>query len=31
MRRYWLFKSEPDVFSIQDLAAGKGNGHRGKV
>ena len=24
MRRYWLFKSEPDVFSIQDLAAGKG-------
>lgn len=24
MRRYWLFKSEPDVFSIQDLAAAKG-------
>ncbi len=24
MRRYWLFKSEPDVFSIQDLAASKG-------
>ncbi|APZ94010.1 EVE domain-containing protein [Fuerstiella marisgermanici] len=23
-RRYWLFKSEPDVFSIQDLAAEKG-------
>jgi predicted RNA-binding protein with PUA-like domain len=22
--RYWLFKSEPDVFSIQDLAASKG-------
>ena len=24
MRRYWLFKSEPDVFSVQDLAASKG-------
>ena len=24
MRRYWLFKSEPDVFSIQDLAKAKG-------
>lgn len=24
MRRYWLFKSEPDVFSIQDLAAAPG-------
>jgi len=24
MPRYWLFKSEPDVFSIQDLAASKG-------
>lgn len=24
MRRYWLFKSEPDVFSIQHLAASKG-------
>ena len=24
MRRYWLFKSEPDVFSIHDLAASKG-------
>ena len=24
MRRYWLFKSEPDVFSIQDLATSKG-------
>lgn len=24
MRRYWLFKSEPEVFSIQDLAASKG-------
>ena len=24
MARFWLFKSEPDVFSIQDLAAGKG-------
>lgn len=24
MRRYWLFKSEPDVFSIQDLANSKG-------
>lgn len=24
MRRYWLFKSEPDVFSIQDLAQAKG-------
>lgn len=23
-RQYWLFKSEPDVFSIQDLAAEKG-------
>ncbi len=23
-RHYWLFKSEPDVFSIQDLAAEKG-------
>ena len=23
-RKYWLFKSEPDVFSIQDLAASKG-------
>ena len=23
-RRYWLFKSEPDVFSIHDLAAEKG-------
>ncbi len=23
-RRYWLFKSGPDVFSIQDLAAEKG-------
>ncbi|MEZ6125557.1 MAG: EVE domain-containing protein [Planctomycetaceae bacterium] len=22
--RYWLFKSEPDVFSIHDLAAAKG-------
>lgn len=22
--RYWLFKSEPDVFSIHDLAASKG-------
>ena len=22
--RYWLFKSEPDAFSIQDLAASKG-------
>jgi predicted RNA-binding protein with PUA-like domain len=24
MRKYWLFKSEPDVFSIQDLAKAKG-------
>ena len=24
MPGYWLFKSEPDVFSIQDLAASKG-------
>jgi predicted RNA-binding protein with PUA-like domain len=24
MQRYWLFKSEPDTFSIQDLAASKG-------
>ena len=24
MPRFWLFKSEPDVFSIQDLAASKG-------
>ena len=24
MPRYWLFKSEPDVFSIDDLAAAKG-------
>ena len=24
MRRYWLFKSEPDVFSIQDLAKAAG-------
>ena len=24
MRRYWLFKSEPAVFSVQDLAASKG-------
>lgn len=24
VRRYWLFKSEPDVFSIHDLAAAKG-------
>ena len=24
MRRYWLFKSEPDVFSIHDLASAKG-------
>ena len=24
MPRYWLFKSEPDVFSIHDLAAAKG-------
>jgi predicted RNA-binding protein with PUA-like domain len=24
MPRYWLFKSEPDVFSIRDLAASKG-------
>jgi len=24
MRRYWLFKSEPEVFSIHDLAASKG-------
>lgn len=23
-RRYWLFKSEPDVFSIQDLAKSQG-------
>ena len=23
-KRYWLFKSEPDVFSIQDLAKAKG-------
>lgn len=23
-RNYWLFKSEPDVFSIHDLAASKG-------
>jgi len=23
MRRYWLFKSEPEVFSIHDLAASK--------
>jgi predicted RNA-binding protein with PUA-like domain len=24
MPKYWLFKSEPDVFSIQDLAESKG-------
>lgn len=24
MRKFWLFKSEPDVFSIQDLAREKG-------
>ena len=24
MPRYWLFKSEPDVYSIHDLAASKG-------
>jgi predicted RNA-binding protein with PUA-like domain len=24
MQRFWLFKSEPDTFSIQDLAAAKG-------
>ncbi len=24
VRRYWLFKSEPEVFSIQDLAASPG-------
>lgn len=24
MQRFWLFKSEPDVFSIQNLAASKG-------
>lgn len=24
MRRYWLFKSEPEVFSIQDLAGCRG-------
>ncbi len=24
MRNYWLFKSEPDVFSIQDLSREKG-------
>ena len=24
MRRYWLFKSEPNTFSITDLAASKG-------
>ena len=24
MQRFWLFKSEPDTFSIQDLAASKG-------
>jgi predicted RNA-binding protein with PUA-like domain len=24
MRRYWLFKSEPETFSIDDLAAAKG-------
>jgi len=24
MQKFWLFKSEPDVFSIQDLAAEKG-------
>jgi predicted RNA-binding protein with PUA-like domain len=24
MQRYWLFKSEPDTFSIQDLAASRG-------
>jgi predicted RNA-binding protein with PUA-like domain len=24
MPRYWLFKSEPDVFSIHDLAASRG-------
>lgn len=24
MARYWLFKSEPDVFSIHDLQAARG-------